>query len=493
MAAIHLPASRPWRPSFAALAGLLTLGAAGLLFLAAAPSSPPPSAEAVRATRSNVAALRDGALQGTRAYDIVHSLTTEVGPRPAGSDGDRRAVAWALRTLKELGFENVRAEKVTVPHWEIGAGEGRITAPWPQPVVLAALGGSVPTPAGGIEAEVLEVPSVQALAGLDPARVKGKIVFIDKRMERRRDGSGYRETVPGRSTGAAQAGKLGALAVIIRSVGTDTDRTPHTGGLKYEAGVPPIPAAALSNPDADLLESEVKSGRPVTFRLTLTCRSLPEAESANVIGEIPGRERPEEIVLLGAHLDSWPLGTGAIDDGAGVAIVVEAARRIGELKVRPRRTIRVVLYANEEFGTSGGPAYARAHAAELPKHVLAGESDLGSGRVWRLSTHFAPEVLPRADELLQLLAPLGVERGDNEAEGGADLEALAPARVPLIGLGQDATRYFDWHHTANDTVDKIDPKDLDQNVAAWAAVAYAAAELPGDFGRAPEAAKPRRR
>jgi len=250
------------------------------------------------------------------------------------------------------------------------------------------------------------------------------------------------------------------------------------------------PAAALSNPDADLLEAQLAGapeGNPVRFHLVLGSRALPEAESANVIGEVPGREAPGEVVVLGCHLDSWFPGTGAVDDGAGCAIMMEAARQINALPRKPRRTIRVVLFANEEFGLSGARAYAEKHAADLPKHILAGESDFGSGRVWRISSRVAPEALPLVDELQKLLAPLNVERGDNEAEGGADLSPMAPARVPVISLNQDGTDYFDWHHTANDTLDKIDPKDLDQNVAAWTAVAYAAAEMPGDFGRALEA------
>lgn len=462
---------------------LLSLLAPAAACLAAEPAASPGLSEAIRSTS---ASLRDAAMKGTRAYDLVRSLTTEVGPRPAGSEGDRRAVEWALRTMRELGFQNVRAEKVPVPHWEIGEGKGEITAPWPQPVVLVALGGSIGTPEGGIEAEVVEAPSVQDLEKMDPARVEGRIVFISKRMERRRDGSGYGQAVGGRSRGAIVAGRLGAAALIIRSVGTDNNRTPHTGAMRYEEGVPRIPAAALSNPDADLLEAQLRSGKPVRFRLTLNSRYLPETESANVIGEIPGREKPEEVVLLGCHLDSWHLGTGAVDDAAGCAIVMEAARRVGELKQRPRRTIRVVLYANEEFGLSGARGYAEKYAGDLSRHVLAGEADFGAGRVLSIDSAVDPAALPLFDEIARLVAPLGIERGTNEAGGGADLSTLHPARVPMVDLNQDATHYFDWHHTANDTLDKVDPKDLDQNVAAWAAVAYAVAEVERDFGRSPE-------
>lgn len=462
------------------------------LLLLSVPSTAQPLPPEIAAT---AAALRDNAMKGTRAYELVRSLTLETGPRLAGSPGDRAGVEWGVRTLKELGFQNVRAEKVTVPHWQRGDESGEILSPWPQPMVLTALGGSVGTPEGGVEAEVVQVPDVAALEEMDPARVKGKIVFINKRMRRARDGSGYGEAVAGRGRGPSLAGRLGAAALLIRSVGTDNNRTPHTGATRYEEGLPRIPAAALSNPDADILEEQItragQSGKPVVFRLELGARYLPDAESANVIGEIPGRERPEEIVLLGCHLDSWDLGTGAVDDGAGCAVMIEAARRIGELPQRPRRTVRVVLFANEEFGLSGARAYAEKHAADLPRHILAGESDFGAGRVWRADSRVAPESLPLFDEIAKLLAPIGVERGDNDSGGGADLSPMAPARVPLAGLVQDGTHYFDWHHTANDTLDKIDPRDLDQNVAAWAAVAYAVAEMPGNFGRAPEP-RPRR-
>lgn len=459
-----------------------SLGAAvfisSLLCAGAAPAQGLP--EDVQATASR---LHEQALAGTRAYDIARSLTVEVGPRPAGSKAYDAAVEWGLRKMKELGFQNVHAEKTTVPHWVRGEESGEIVAPYPQPVHLAALGGSVGTPASGVEARVIEVPSLDAVARLDPAQVKGKIVFYNVPMQRTKDIAGYAGAVPVRGGGPAAAAKLGAVAVLIRSIGTDHNRTPHTGGTRYQEGVEKIPAAALSGPDADLLDAEVASGKPVTFRLRLGAHTEPDVETASVVGEIPGREKPEEIVVLGAHLDSWDLGTGAIDDAAGCAIVMETARRIAELPKKPRRTVRVVLFANEEFGTSGARSYAAAHKDELARHVMAGESDLGSGRVWRISSHVDPAKLPVVADLAKIL---GVEQGNNDAGGGADLGPMSPARVPILSLSQDASEYFDWHHTANDTLDKIDPKDLDQNVAAWTAVAYAVADMPGDLGRAPE-------
>ena len=449
-------------------------------------SMPPPTSQVLAdEVQETATALRDAALKGTRAFSLLASLTTEVGPRSAGSAGDPLAVAWALRTLRSLGFSNVHAEKVTVPHWERGEESGEITAPYRQRVALAAIGGSVATPPGGIEAPVVEVAGLEALDKLAAAQVKGKIVFFNTATERTRDGSGYGKAVAVRGDGAVHAAKLGAVASVIRSIGTDSNRLPHTGALRYADGVAQIPAAALSGPDADLLAAEVASGKAVRLRLRLGARSLPAAESANVIGDIPGREKPDEIVLLGAHLDSWDLGTGALDDGAGCAIVVEAARRIGELKTHPRRTVRVVLFANEEFGLSGAEAYAKAHAAELPRHVVAAESDIGSGRVWRLGSRVALGSMGWIRELDRLVFPIGAASGPNDSEGGADLIPLARAGVPTLTLMQDATAYFDFHHTANDTLDKANTRDLDYNVAAWAAVVYAAAELPGDFGRVP--------
>jgi len=468
--------------AFAASALLLT--ASGLL-PAAEPQDPIP--DALRAT---VATLQKEALAGTRSFEIVRSLTVEVGPRLAGTARFGRAVEWGVRTLNELGFAKVRTEKAILPHWERGVETGEILSPYQQVVHLCALGGSIGTPEAGIDAEVLLVPSLQDFESIDAAQVRGKIVFFNTRMERTRDGSGYGAAVPMRGQGASLAAKKGAVAVLIRSVGTDRNRTPHTGAMRYEPGVARIPAAALSVPDADLLEAQFESSRkldqPVRFRLFLGARFLPDLEGANVVGDVVGREKPEEIVLLGCHLDSWDLGTGALDDAAGCGIVIEAARRIAQLPQKPRRTIRVVLFANEEFGLSGARAYAEAHKNELPRHILTGEADLGSGRPYRLASRIDPAALPLFDAIAQLVAPLGIDRGNNESFGGADLIPMGPARVPLFSLAQDASQYFDYHHTANDTLDKVDAKDLDANVAAWVTIVYAAAEVQGDFGRAPE-------
>ena len=432
-------------------------------------------------------ALRDRALSGTSAYDHVSSLVTEVGPRSAGSSGDAAAVRWALNKLGSLGFSNVRSQDVLVPRWVRGHAEVTLAGPAPQPLIAVALGGSVGTSEDGVEAQVLEVASLDALTALPAATVGGKIVFINQRMERTRDGSGYGTTVKIRSEGPSAAGQLGAVAVLIRSVGTSDERYAHTGTTSYRVDAPRIPALALSNPDADQLARWLKPGKPVRLRVKSTARELPASWSANVIGEIPGTERANEIVLLGAHLDSWDLGQGAIDDGAGVAIVMEAARLISKLDRKPARTVRVVLFANEEFGLSGAKEYARLIGDEAARHVLAVEADLGGGAVWRVQSQVAPAAMPGVDAIREVLKPLALEAGGNEAHGGSDIGPLRALGVPILDLSQDATNYFDDHHTVNDTLAKVDAKTLNQVVAAYAVAAYMAASKSGDFGRlAPE-------
>ena len=428
-------------------------------------------------------ALRDRALSGTSAYDHVSSLVTEVGPRSAGSSGDPAAVRWALNKLASLGFSKVRTQDVLVPRWVRGNAEVTLVGSTPQPLVAVALGGSVGTSDEGVEAQVIEVASLDALNALPATTVGGKIVFINQRMERTRDGSGYGAAVRNRSEGPSAAGNLGAVALLIRSIGTSDQRHAHTGSINYRVDAPRIPALALSNPDADQLARWLKPGKPVRVRVKSTSRELPATWSANVIGEIPGAERANEIVLLGAHLDSWDLGQGAIDDGAGVAIVIEAARLIGRLERKPARTVRVVLFANEEFGLSGAREYARLVGDEAARHVIAAEADLGGGAVWRIQSKVAPDAVPAVDAIREALKPLALEAGSNEGRGGSDLGPLRALGVPILDVSQDATNYFDVHHTTNDTLAQIDAKTLNQVVAAYAVAAYMAASKTGDFGR----------
>ena len=427
--------------------------------------------------------MRAHAMQNSNAWDILESLTQEVGPRLAGSPGDQAAVAWAMLKMQELGFENVRAQDVTVPHWERGQLSVQITSPHPQPLVAVALGGSVGTGEEGIEAPVLMVQNLEELAKLSASQVEGTIVFLPGRMERHKDGSGYGPAVAKRGSGASIAASLGARALVIRSVGTDNNRLGHTGAMRYDPAQPRIPAVALSNPDSDILEYQLSQGQPVSLRIALSARHLDPARSANVIGEIPGSDLPDEIVIIGGHLDSWDLGTGAIDDGAGVAITMEAARQILLSGKRPKRTIRVVLFANEEFGLSGAKEYGRL--AQVEKHILGIEADFGAGKVWQLASQVAPESLYKVEAMQAMLADMGIEPGSNTAGGGADISPLRKAGMPVLSPRQDGTDYFDIHHTANDTLDKVNKDDLDQNVAVYTALTWFAANVEGDFGRLP--------
>ena len=432
---------------------------------------------------STAAALRERALKGTSAYDHVSSLVTEVGPRLAGSPGDEAAVRWAMNRLGKLGFTGVRTQDVLVPYWVRGTTEVTLLGTPPQPLVAATLGGSIGTGEEGIEAQVVEVASLDALGAAEPGTVKGKIVFINERMERTRDGSGYGKAVRKRVLGASIAANLGAVALVIRSVGTSDERFAHTGRMIYDVNAPRIPAFSLSNPDADLLSRQLKTSKQARLRLKSTARDLPPAWSANVIGEIPGAERNDEIVLIGAHLDSWDLGQGALDDGAGVAIAIEAARLIAKLERKPARTIRVVLFANEEFGLSGAKEYARLIGDEHLKHVVAMEADSGMGPVWQLGSQVAPEAVGAIQKMHSVLQPLSIEAGENNGTGGADLGPIRSLGVPVLDLAHDMSLYFDVHHTMNDTLAKVDAKVLDQAVAAYAVAAYLAATKQGDFGR----------
>jgi hypothetical protein len=417
------------------------------------------------------------------AWKLLESLCDDVGPRFPCTPGDVAAVAWAKEALARAGLERVRAEPATATLWHRGAESCTLLLPRRQPVVLTALGGSVGTPAGGIEAEVIEFTSLQALDEAPDAAVAGKIVYLHTVMPRRRDGTGYNTGSTVRMNGPSHAARKGALACLVRSVGTDSLRAAHTGSLWYRGDAPQIPAAALAIPDADLLHRSIAAGAKVRTVLSLGCSPLPVGESANVVGEIPGTDRADEIVLLGAHLDSWDLGTGALDDGAGCAIAIEAARLIAALPARPRRTVRIALFANEELGSGGGRAYAAAHAAEAPRHVAAMEADQGDGAPWalRVPADGRDGAVTRA--LHHGLGPLGIELDPGASRGGVDIAPLRELGVPFVDLRQDATRYFDFHHTVNDVIDNVSRDDLDASTLAFAVAVWVVANveerLPG--------------
>lgn len=455
----------------------MTLLLALTMFALGADNPPPFSQE----TLERAAVLREQALKSNLGYEILESLTTEVGPRMAGTPGDRAAVAWAQAKFKELGFDRIWTEEVTFPAWERGIETAHVISPYPQPLAITALGHSVGTSEQGIEAEIYRVESLQQLLATDPAAVAGKIVFIDQKMERTRTGEGYGRAVAARSAGPSAAAKLGAVALLIRSVGTDSHRMPHTGVLSYQEEVPAIPAAALSAPDANQLTQMLRRGKPVKLALKIGAREVGQGVSYNVIGEISGREKPEEVVVIGGHLDSWDLGTGALDDGAGCALTMAAAKLIADCGTRPRRTVRVVLFANEESGLYGGEAYAVAHKKDLANHIIGAESDFGAGRIYRFSTYVNPATRPVLEVVAKVLAPLGIEFGDNQAGGGPDLGPIRKLGMPVATLHQDGSDYFDYHHTPDDTLDKVDPAQLAQNVAAYVVFAYMAAESTANF------------
>ncbi|KFL35792.1 M28 family peptidase [Arenimonas donghaensis] len=431
--------------------------------------------------------LRERAMRGSEAWNVVESLTTEVGPRLAGTPADALAVEWAEAKLKAMGFDRVYREPVTFPVWLRHHERAEVLAPYPQPLVVTALGGSVGTGDTPLDAEVVAFASLDALKAAPEGSLEGKIALITYRMVRFKDGRGYGPAVGARSNGAVEAARKGAVAVLIRSVGTSSDRFAHTGTMRYVADVPRIPAAALSNPDADLLEHMLARGKPVRLRLDIAAETVADYTSHNVIGEIRGRDLPDEVVTIGGHLDSWDLGTGAIDDGAGIAITFAAGALIGQLEQAPRRTVRVIAYANEEQGLYGGKAYAEARAAagEVGDHQLGAESDFGAGRVYALRAGVDPAAWPVIEKIGEVLAPLGVATERTGGSPGPDVGPIVAKGAPWAQLAQDGIDYFDYHHTANDTLDKIDPRALDQQVAAYAVLAYLAAETDVDFGSLP--------
>ncbi|MFC4820854.1 M28 family peptidase [Dokdonella ginsengisoli] len=432
--------------------------------------------------------LREKALRDDTAWEFTEGLTTEVGPRLAAGPNDLKAREWVTARFKALGFDKVWSEPVTFPKWVRRGEHAEVLAPFPQPLSLLALGHSPGTPAGGISAEVVGFDSFDALKAADPAAVRGKIVYVGARMHAHQDGHDYGIGSQVRVDGPPLATQKGAAAFLLRSAGTDNDRLPHTGVTRFDPGQPAIPAAALSSPDADQIERMLKRGQPVRVKLVLDCGFEGEYTGANVIAELRGSKTPDQHFVMGGHLDSWDPGTGAIDDAAGIGISVGAARLIAQLPKRPARSIRVVAFANEEAGLFGGKAMAEKYRKSIGNTVLGSESDAGADRIWKITATVKPEARDAIGQIAAVLKPLGIEY-DAQApgRGGSDLSALHAVGMAGLSLHQDATRYFAWHHTANDTLDKIDPEQLRQNVAAYAVVAYLAAQANGDFGSAPGA------
>ena len=379
----------------------------------------------------------------------------------------------------------MRIETFDMPYWERLAESAEIISPFPQSLVIAALGQSPSTPDGGVTADIVRFETLLDLETAPMDGLEGKIAFVDEPMMRTQDGSGYGLAVQKRSRSTVAAAERQAVAVLIRSAGTDSHRFPHTGGsVRGGNGLAALPIAALSNPDADQLARALeRADGAVAVKLNIQTEWHESVQSGNVIGEIPGET--DELIVIGGHLDSWDNGVGAIDDGAGVAITVAAAKLVDKLRGKPRRTIRVVMWGAEEVGLHGGKAYAAQHADALDKHIVAAESDFGAGAIYRFDTRFGGDTVAKAKPMADALRRLSIAPGANAAFGGPDIIAIRDLGVPVVSLRQSGWDYFDLHHTPDDTLDKIDPEALRQNVAAWAAFLYMASEMDGDFGRLP--------
>lgn len=486
---LHSPLVRALRATVLPTAALL------LALAAAVPAAPPPPAAVAipDAAMTTAAQLRERALQDRTSWDVVESLTTEVGPRLAGSEADLRAVRWAEAKFRALGYDKVWLQPVTFPKWVRRSERGEVLDGYAQPLDLTALGGS---PGGTVEGEIVRFPDLAALEAAPAGSLAGKIAFVDYTMQRAKDGNGYGPASRIRSRGPSAAIRAGAIGYLMRSASTAQNRFPHTGITRFDEGLTPIPSAALAQPDADQLTRLLGRGQPVRVRIALDCGWDGTAESFNVIGEITGRDRRlrEEVVVISGHLDSWDLGTGAIDDGAGVAITMAAGHLIAQLPKaqRPARTIRVIAFANEEQGLYGGKVYAAASkpAAATPniaQHQIVAESDFGAGRIYGFNTSAAPHAQAAIARIVEALKPLGIE-AMNKGGPGPDVGPIAAEGAVWAWLGQDGTDYFDYHHTPDDTLDKIDPAALAQNTAAYAVFAYLSAAAEGSFGSAPKAA-----
>ena len=445
------------------------------------------SPEAARETRipdaalANAVQLRERTLQDTTAWRVVESLTTEIGPRLAGSEADARAVRWAEAKFKTLGYDKVWLQPVSFPKWVRRSERADVVGAYAQPLTLTALGGS---PGGTVEAEVVRFADLAALEAVPAGSLAGRIAFVDYTMQRARDGNGYGPASRIRSRGPSAAIRAGAIGFVMRSAGTEQHRFPHTGITRFDDGLTPIPSAALALPDAEQLTRLLALGKPLRIRIALDCGWNGIGNSFNVIGEITGSHRRlrEEVVVIGGHLDSWDLGTGAIDDGAGVAITMAAGHLIGRLPKaqRPARTLRVIAFANEEQGLYGGKTYATQFKADVAKQQLVAESDFGAGRIYGFNTGAAAHAKTAVAQIAEALKPLGIETM-SKGGPGPDVGPIAAEGAAWAWLGQDGTDYFDYHHTPDDTLDKIDPAALAQNTAAYAVFAYLAASADGGF------------
>ncbi|HUF30572.1 MAG TPA: M28 family metallopeptidase [Gemmatimonadaceae bacterium] len=409
------------------------------------------------------------------AFARLTLLTDAFGARFSGSESLERAIDWILAEMRSDSLENVRGEPVMVPRWVRGNESLRLLTPRPRPMPMLGLGGSVATPPEGITADVLVVGSFDELR--DRSRdARGKIVLFDVPF------TSYGQTVGYRTNGAIEAAKAGAVASLIRSVTPYSQQTPHTGVMRYDSSVTHIPHAAITE-DAMLLRRMQERGEHIRVTLTMSARTLPDAPSRNVVAELRGRELPDEVVVLGGHIDSWDVGTGAMDDAGGSVAAWEAVRLMKVLGLRPRRTVRVVLWTNEENGLRGANAYRDMHRAELDRHVLAIESDAGVFRPTGFGFTGSDSAFAIVQAIGALLAPIGADT-IVPGGGGADIGPIMALGVPGMGLRVDGSRYFWYHHTDSDTIDKLDPAEVARCVAAMAVMAFIVADLPERLPRA---------
>ena len=433
--------------------------------------------------------VRDAALTSDYAWQQLAHLTENIGPRPAGSPQAQAASEYVASEMRKLGLD-VHLEEALVSHWVRGEEKAELVEFPGQPpqvnqkIILTALSGGTATPAKGITAEVVVVHSFDELTALGRDKVAGKIVLFNVHYDKLKAQAGfafeaYGEAVVYRGNGGKAVAALGGVASLVRSVGSAEYRLPHTG-FSYPA---PIPAAALAAEDADLVEHLAAQGR-VRMHLTLTPQHLPDTTGYNVVADIKGSEHPEQIIVVSGHLDSWDLGRGAIDDGAGVVISMATAEVLQRLHIRPRRTLRVIAWMDEENGGGGHAAYAQSHAAEMLNHIAAIESDAGAAHPLGFSAKLSPAAVAALRPILEVLRPIGatVLRPTNVSPG-SDIEPLVEAGVPGLGIIQDGRKYFDYHHTAADTLDKVDPQDLRENAAAMAVMGYALAAMPDPLPR----------
>jgi carboxypeptidase Q len=423
------------------------------------------------ALREDASRLIKAATADNFAWMRLAELTDTYGHRLSGSENLERAIDWAVQAMKADGLENVRKEPVMVPRWIRGVESAEIVSPQRSPLAILGLGGTVATPPGGIEADVLLVTSFDDLRAKQ-ADARGRIVFFDVPF------TTYSETVTYRTGGARAASQHGAVAVLVRAVGPMGLRTPHTGAVQYPAGQPQLPAAAVAGEDANRIARLIQRGQTVRIRLVTSGKNEADSQSFNVVGEIRGRERPEEIVLVGGHIDSWDVGTGASDDAVGCIVTWEAARLLKRLGIQPRRTVRVVLWTNEENGLRGANAYADRYRSTAADHVLALESDSGVFAPAALGFSGSAAARVVMQQVGTLLAPLGFSE-IGPGGGGADIGPISQAgNVPTLAYLGDSSRYFVIHHTAADTIERISPEEVSKAAAAIAVITYAVAEMP---------------